>query len=287
LKRRKPICSVCLFLVSAVISAILSGCGGTMYNNNAVANGGVGNTPPPAVSRDCWNTSFEDSEGYQLGNIDGQKGWQIGLNPRPGASVLTVTDEKAATGSNCLKMEYPSSFTGGWQENIVTLMGPEVVPDVPLNSVTVRMKIWRDPGMTEYPALSGSVHSNIEFNQFCYFPAPIRYMDLGDAEDDLNMHALLNNVSPRTYDDPGWQITTGRFVELVCYDNFKTGTRAVWYDGRKVAVVPISNPRMLFRRFVIGYQSGYPHVAATLGKPMYIDDITVNWEPAAAIRTGD
>ncbi len=284
MRRRKPDCLVILCAVLAVVSAILSGCGGAMYNSNAVAAGGIGDTPPPADSRDSWKTGFENSEGYTLGNIDGQNGWHIDLNPRPYASELTVSNDRAANGSNCLKMEYPSSFAGTWEENIVTLVAPSVVPDVPMNSVIVRMKIWRDPELTEYPVGTGSMRSSIEINQFSCYPSPIRYMDLGETENDLKMHALLRNTNPRTSDDAGWQIVTGRFVELVCYDNFKTGTRVVWYDNKQVAVVPISNPQLLFRRFVIGYGSGYPHAAARIGKPIYIDDVVVNWEPATAIR---
>lgn len=275
------------FAIVALFGALtFSGCGGgSISDSNALAPGGVSTVPPTTDTRYSWSTSFENSEGYQLASIDGQNGWQILENTPERVGSAVVSNERAGTGLNSLKINYPVSFTGTWAENLISILAPEVVPDVPLNGVVIRMKVWRDPASIEYPQSSGAKYSSIKCNQFFLFASPNRYMDFGETENDEKLHALLTNAVPRTTNDAGWKEITGRFVEIVIYDNFKSKSRVVWYDGKRVAMVPINNTTRLFRSFGVGYQSGFPHADANIGTPIFIDDIWINWEPATAVKT--
>jgi len=273
--------AICILVALLATLVVIPGCGGGAYTNSSAGPAGMGDTPPPVSATNHWGTSFEASEGYQVGNIDGQQGWTIdGWNPRPDNGAITISTDQAATGSQALKLDYWTSTDDTWWMNLLTASSPSVVPNIPVNSVTVRFKIYRTPGETEWPVGSGTMHPNIWFNEFCYGVSPIRYLDFGDMFEDMKIHASLQNSTPRIADDPGWDQVAGRFVDLVIYDNFLLGTRIVWYDGHKVATVPIANPDKLFTNISFTYQAVNPGVPANLGKPTYIDDVDVNWEPA-------
>ena len=272
--------AICILVALLAMLAVIPGCGGGTYTNSSVAPADMGDTPPPVSAKDHWGTSFEASEGYHVGNIDGQQGWTIGWNPRPDNGAVTISTDQAATGSQSMKLDYWASTDSTWWMNCISAVSSEMVPSIPLISVTLRFKLYRAPGETEWPAGSGTMHPNIWFNEVGYSPGAIRYVDFGDMFEDSKIHALLENADPRIGDDPGWDQVAGRFVEIVIYDNFVLGTRIVWYDGHKVATVSISNPQKLFTYFTFGYQGVNPGVPANLGKPSYIDDLDVNWEPA-------
>jgi len=271
---------ICILVALLATLVVIPGCGGGTYTNSSLEPADMGDTPPPVSASNHWGTGFEASEGYQVGSIHGQQGWRIDWNPRPDNGAITISTEQAATGSQSMKLDYWASTDDTWWMNFIDAVSPEMVPSIPLTSVTVRFKIYRTPGETEYPEGSGIMHPNIWFNDFAYSPGVVRYVDFGDMFEDSKIHASLQNSTPRIADDPGWEQVAGRFVEIVIYDNYLLGTRMVWYDGHKVATVPIYNPQKFFTYFSLCYQGINPCIPANLGKPAYIDDLQVNWEPA-------
>lgn len=229
-----------------------------------------------------WKCGFEPEEGYALGDVNGQNGWVLGWNPRDLVAPATVSNERAASGTQSLKCDVPNSYAGYWWENLFCLDSPPAIPNVPMKSATVKMKIWRDGGTTVYKT---KTYPNVWFNQIGWYPWN-RYWDFGDDPDTLVnsntttlMHAQIYNDTPRRYGDPGWPQIAGRFVGIVVFDDYTNSQRSVWYDGALVADKLAMTGNGLGGGLTIFYGSANPWVdGQILGKPAYIDDIEVSWE---------
>ncbi|MCX6344581.1 MAG: hypothetical protein NT018_05840 [Armatimonadetes bacterium] len=266
---------IILFALLAAAVLLLAGCGGSNVSDNYLPNGSA--APPPLTSVNHWSTGFEESEGYNLGTLGGQKSWNVTWEGHPGQNSAEVSNEMAATGSQSLKLDSKQNYIGAWWENIIAVASPEQLVDIPLKSVTLRLKVWRDPGQTEYPAGSGIMHPNIWFNQ--WFINDVNDSSyFGDAYADGKLYPALDG--DRNALGTGCEQIAGRFVEVVTYDDFVQGKRTLWYDGVKVGEIGIDNPTKKFPSFVLGYQSLNPTDAeVSLSKPTYIDDIDIAWEP--------
>lgn len=238
-----------------------------------------------------WKTGFEPDGGYTLGDIAGQNGWFIGWNPKSIVSPATISNEHVATGAQSLKLEVLENWAGEWWQNLFCLWSAQVMPDVPQRSATIRMKVWRDGGTTEYPTGSGTYKPNVWFNQVGWYPyeTGYRYWDFGDDPNTLTngdtttvMHAQIYNERPRRYEDLGWPQIAGRFVDIVVFDDYVNHQRSVWYDGLPVAD-KVSVPDWADRfgpGIVLFYGSANPWGAdpGIWGKPAYVDDVEVSWE---------
>lgn len=61
------------------------------------------------------NFSFETSEGYNLGNINGQNGWEVTLNNNnQPINNQSISNEKASAGANALKIDIDANENLGW-----------------------------------------------------------------------------------------------------------------------------------------------------------------------------
>ncbi|MCX6344582.1 MAG: hypothetical protein NT018_05845 [Armatimonadetes bacterium] len=282
MKKTNQTNKIMMFSLAFAVLILISGCGGGSYPTLHATPDGIGENPPPIPTNNHWSCGFEANEGFSLGSIAGQVGWVISDWKTADNSSITITSDMAAAGTACMKMDCPtSSDRVEWWRNIISAIQTNTgVPDVPLKSVTFRMKVYRDPGVTVYPPDSNTQRSNLWFNQFSYAPENPRYIEFGDSSTDTKLHATMMNSTPRIWNDAGWEQIAGRFIEIVIYDNFNEGVRIVWYDGIRVATVPIYNSSKRYSTFGFGYQALNPIVPANLGKPVYIDDIDLSWEIA-------
>ena len=84
-----------------------------------------------AISAQAQNTSFETSEGYELGLITGQNGWQVSSLF---SSMFTISDDRASDGQYSMKLGIDQS---GWLPP-TNVVGPakSIVGQVPLNPDT-------------------------------------------------------------------------------------------------------------------------------------------------------
>lgn len=85
--------------------------------------------------------SFETSEGYTLGNIDGQQGWTTTSTGtgQPNVANQTVSVDQAVSGSNSLKITKETAFPG--QANPIVGAFKQIGSSIPYNNFTISFDI--------------------------------------------------------------------------------------------------------------------------------------------------
>lgn len=244
-----------------------------------------------------WRTGFEASEGYHLGqlvNPNGadpavdQNGWAAEWNPqywdtggvRGGrATVADASGGAPAIGGQALRLDMPYAMAGGrlwWQEGITLRHGTDL-PTAALKHVLVKIKVWRDPGQS--PGPGGQLYANIWNNDFGFWFRN-RYLDACEFSADLRMHGMIKDANSRLVLDAGIPLISGRYVEIVLFDDYIRHERTAWYDGQIVDIrAPIDpNAASIDGAMLFWYGVTNPWQTGTWGHPAYLDDVYVGWD---------
>jgi len=233
----------------------------------------------PPIPPNVWSTGFEQAT-YSLGPLNGQDSWVVTL--RQTAQATIVGAPNPVIGEQALRLDAPSAIVDPADPTKVitddaTCVRPSPTGANPVSYVVIRMKIWRDPGQTEYPAGSGEWHPNIWFNNLWWTNENATWNIYG-LQWDSNLATMPFGWAGGAGSSP---TVTGRYAELVLYCDFVNHIMSSWYDGAMVdSMIPLNPAVTTWPEIVIEYERTNPGgVPGTYGWPAYIDELSVGWAP--------
>jgi hypothetical protein len=225
-----------------------------------------------------WSVGFEPLEGYGVGNVIGQPSfgntWVL-MNSRGNATATVVTAPEPVIGTQALKLSAPATIAG--VRDMIELDLLDNIGNVPLKYAIWKVKVWRDPGTTEYPPGSGTMKNNVWFDNVYWYTWNDPFYNNGGQPPD-----------PEWTQPVGWMASghlptiSGRFVEVVMYYDFINQVVTTWYDGVLIdnqigPIIGIGGPYNTFQDVLYGIEHTNPP-DGVYGQPVYIDEIDVGYD---------
>jgi hypothetical protein len=224
-----------------------------------------GKSIPPVAPHE-WTCGFEPSEGFTPGNINGQVGWSVVVDPDPTAFLTTQNGGTATVvgapnpveGTQALKLTaIHTDPLDALQDKVFIKHN---VSTANLQWVIVEFDIWRQ--------------QPIGNNDLFWYSADLLNPEVwsGAQWDSGSVTTPMWNGSVPTIQN--------RYARVSVLTDFANQKYWTWYDGQMIdnGAAWNSNGVLTFRDLELFYWSTVPFLAGDTGVPAYVDNVRVGWK---------